>query len=243
MIQLLKYLGLFTNGVAPNSFNYKSEDYKLKKGKKILLHKALLTKLEISEEERLQAIENKSSQIVTYTGIIFSALSLFVPIMLDGIVTQPFSIRIIFILFLVITFLLYILTIHNALKNYNIGNFFYSRPDPNNVIKYQEKTSKEFEAIGVQDLLDSYRINFKTNNQRANNLIYAYRSFRLANIFTAIMAVMISLSLLFAIDQNDGQLRKQVIIQNFESLKTDTTTEIRQLDTISSSPTIQAVRP
>jgi len=205
-----KFYGLFVNidkDVLP--YNYNRFDYTTTDEKKVKTHKELLQSLEKKENDRLGIIDSKTSQIITFTGIIFSALSLFIPILLDKIGDQYLFVRIIFIVVLISAFSFYILTIHNAIRNYNILQFIYSNSDPNNVIKYQSKTVDEFNAIEIQDLLYAYNQNLKTNNDKANNLIYAFRSFRVANFFTALIGIFICTSLLFAQPKD-----KEITIKN-----------------------------
>ncbi|HYV90915.1 MAG TPA: hypothetical protein VE978_03995 [Chitinophagales bacterium] len=218
MKKIVNYVGLWIEKDVSNPYTYNINDYKTIDEKKIKAHKGLLKALEKKEDDRLTIIDSKTSQIVTYTGIIFSALSLFIPILLDKISDHSLFARIIFIIVLVFAFLFYVLTIHNAIRNYNIGKFHYSRSDPNNVIKYQDKSESEFTNIEIKDLLYSYNQNSKTNDEKANNLIYAYRAFRIANAMTAIIGALICSSLLFAKPkEEDINIKNPIQIQNFDS--------------------------
>lgn len=218
-----KFFGVFVKESDTKPYKYDRFDYKTTDEKKVKVHKELLQVLEKKENDRLGIIDTKTSQLITFTGIIFSALSLFIPILLDKITDQSIFSRIIFILGLIFAFSFYILTIHNAIRNYNILKFIYSNSDPNNVIKYQDKTVDEFTTIEIQDLLFAYNQNLKTNNDKANNLIYAFRSFRIAIFFTALIGIFLCSSLLFSKPKNeDINIKIPVQIQNFDS----TTNEI-----------------
>lgn len=213
-----KYYGLFIKEDDAKPYKYDRFDYKTTDEKKVKVHKRLLQALEKKENDRLGIIDTKTSQIITFTGIIFSALSLFIPILLDKITDHNLFARIIFITVLIFAFSFYILTIHNAIRNYNILKFIYSNSDPNNVIKYQDKTVDEFTTIEIQDLLYAYNQNLKTNNDKANNLIYAFRAFRIANLFTAFIGIFICSSLLFAKPTDkDINIKNPMQIQNFDS--------------------------
>lgn len=117
-----------------------------------------MKEIERKEDERLSVIDTKTSQMITFSGIIFSALSLFIPILIGKVADQSLYGRVLFIIILILTFVFYILTIYNAAKNYNIGKFIYSGSDPNNVIKYQNKKANKFISIEIQDLLYSNMI-------------------------------------------------------------------------------------
>ncbi|MFT3845304.1 MAG: hypothetical protein QM725_09640 [Lacibacter sp.] len=218
MRKILNSLGLWLKNDYSNPIAFDVSEYNTIEEKKIKVHKELLESLEKKEDERLSIIDTKTSQIITYTGIIFSALSLFIPILLSKIAEQNFVIRIIFIVILVFAFLFYTLAIHNAIRNYNMGNFPYSRSDPKNVIKYQDKSSNEFTSIEIRDLIYSYKQNSKSNDKKADNLIYAYRTFRIANVLTAIIGILICSSLLFAKTQeNEMIIKNSVKIESLDS--------------------------
>lgn len=218
----LNFVGIWIDNDDTFPYSYDRTQYITTDKEKVVAHKQLLQGLEKKEDDRLQVIDNKTSQIVTYTGIIFSALSLFIPILLDKISESSLTIKIAFIVVLVLAFIFYVLTIHNAIRNYNIGKFHYSRSDPRNVIKYQNKTVDEFTNIEIQDLLHGYNQNSKTNDDKANNLIYAYRTFRIANVLTAILGVTICISLLFAKPKDkDISIKNPIKIQNLDSTATE----------------------
>jgi hypothetical protein len=232
MRKVLNFIGLwlkFDNSVL---ISFDVNEYNATEEKKVTAHKELLQTLERKEDERLSIIDAKTSQIITYTGIIFSALSLFIPILLDKISNHSLVVKITFISILILAFLFYVLTIHNAIRNYNVSNFPYSRADPKNVIKYQEKNVTEFRAIEVRDLIYSYKQNSKSNDRKADNLIYAYRTFRIANILTALMGVLICSSLLFTNSkERETNVGAPVQIQNIENNIRDTIIR-KQIDTI-----------
>src|SRR5659263_95586 len=218
LIDCLNNIGLWVKKDDTLPYSYDRTLYVNTKEDKINAHKALLISLEKKEADRLSIIDTKTSQIITYTGIIFSALSLFLPVLLDKVSDQPLYVRIFFIVVLIFAFIFYILTIHNAIRNYNIGEFIYAGSDPNNVIKYQEKSVNEFTNIEIQDLLYSYNRNLKTNNDKANNLIYAYNTFRIANIMNAILGVVLCFSLLFAKQKDKSiTIKNPIQIQNLDS--------------------------
>ncbi len=218
MRKILNFLGLWLANDNSNPIEFDASEYKTTEKEKIKVHKELLESLEKKEDDRLTIIDSKTSQIITYTGIIFSALSLFIPILLSKIAEHNLVLRVIFIVILVFAFLFYTLAIHNAIRNYNMGNFPYSRSDPKNVIKYQDKSSNEFTSIEIRDLIYSYKQNSKSNDKKADNLIYAYRTFRIANVLTAIIGILICSSLLFAKSQEkESIIKNSVKIENLDS--------------------------
>ncbi|MCK6611820.1 MAG: hypothetical protein L6Q78_12370 [Bacteroidia bacterium] len=197
MKTFLNKFGLWLDKSDVNPYTYSVADYITTDKDKIKAHKEFLKSIEAEENSRLSLIENKTSQLVSQTGIIFSLLNLFIPIFIDKVSGQTLLIRLLFLVILILAFLFYMLTIRNAIKNFNIKNFIYSKPSPTNVLKYQDKTTDEFTAIEIKDLLHGANQNLKTNNTKATNLIHSYNSFKVANTLTALLGVLICCSLLF----------------------------------------------
>lgn len=198
MKKFLNKYGLFLDKQDINPYSYSINDY-ITTGdtEKLKTHLEFLKGIESEENNRLSIIENKTSQLVSQTGIIFSLLSLFIPIFIDKVTEQHWGIRLFFLIILVIAFLFYMLTIRNAIKNYNVKNFIYSKSSPINVINHQSKSVDEFNVIEIKDLLYGANQNLKTNNVKATNLIHAYHAFKIANVATAILVVLICTLLLF----------------------------------------------
>lgn len=136
MIKILNYFGLFVkeDGVLP--YSYTTGEYTSTISENIRMHRDFLKSIEAEENNRLNLIESKTSQIISQTGVTFALLSLFIPIFTDKISDQNFIVKTIFILILIISYLFYALTIHNAIKNFNIKKFVYGKSSPINVIKY-----------------------------------------------------------------------------------------------------------
>ena len=208
MESFLNRFGLFLDKNDINPYSYSVGDYISTDCDKIKAHREFLRSIQAEENSRLTLIETKTSQLVSQTGIVFSLLSLFIPIFIDKINGLPFEIRVLFLIILVLAFLFYMLTIMNAVKNFNVKNFIYSKPSPNNVIKYQGSTTEEFTVIEIKDLLYGANQNLKTNNTKATNLIHSYNSFKVANLLTALLGVLICTSLLFAKPKNEFDKNK-----------------------------------
>ncbi|GEL12034.1 hypothetical protein SAMN05192550_3002 [Flavobacterium glycines] len=98
----------------PNSYNHK--DYNLKKesdSDKIVVHKEFLKSILEEENNRLGFIENKTSQIISQTSIVFSLLGLFVPIIMDRFESTSLFLKISIIGLLLVTFLFFVLSFIN----------------------------------------------------------------------------------------------------------------------------------
>lgn len=192
----LKSLGFFTSSEKSNSHN-NLDNYNVLNGDKLEIHKLYLKNIENEENNRLNIIENKTSQLISQTGLIFSLLSLFIPFIIDKVLDFNFYLKILFIIILTLAYLSYILTINNALKNFNVKNFKYVKNSPDSVLKHQELKKKKFLIMEIKDLFSIIRNNIEINNRKASNLISAYNAFRLGNIFTSVLVVFLCTSLLF----------------------------------------------
>lgn len=84
----LNKFGLWLDKDDVNPYSYSVEDYSTTDKDKIKTHKEFLKSIEAEENSRLGLIENKTSQLVSQTGIIFSLLSLFIPIFIDKVSGQ-----------------------------------------------------------------------------------------------------------------------------------------------------------
>lgn len=197
---------------------YSSSDYKQITDDKIgEAHLAFLYKLDEDENNRLTLLESKTSQLIAQTAIIFSLLSLFVPLLIDKAVGMQTYIKVILLLILFLAFCCYMLTIKNALKNFKVTNFPYSKPSAKNVIAFQGKPMAEFYCEVIKDILYGLQINRKLNNTKASNLLHSYTAFRKANTLTAILVSCFCISLLFL--KQEEQLvfiKGQVKIEHFD---------------------------
>lgn len=198
--EIFNHIGLFVveaDGGEPDdaaNLKYVSKN-KTKDVEKLKLHRDFLKSLEADENNRLTLLENKTTQMVAQTSVIFALLSLFIPLVIDKI--DAFSLKLLVFIPLALAFLFYLLTIHNAAKNFNLKKFKYSRSLPTNVIKFKDAPAEDFLVEEIDDLLYSTKTNLKINNLKASNLIYSYNSFKIANILTAVLGILLCVSLLF----------------------------------------------
>lgn len=179
-------------------YSYDSNNYDLNSDiSKIKAHKEFLKSTLDGENSRLEVIENKTNQLVSQTSVVFSLLSLTIPIIIDKTGNTGILFRLTLIVCVLISFSFYFLAIFNALKNFNVNNFNYSVPSPSNVLDFKDKTEEEFEAELVRDYLYSINVNIEINNIKATNLLHSNTAFKFGNIFTATIVILISCFVLF----------------------------------------------
>lgn len=218
MKKYLQVLGFFAPLDVPQPYSYNEADYENNSDpERAKAHFDFLQKLEDQETERLGLLEAKTSQLISQTGIIFSLLGLFVPILVDKISDIHILVKVLILILLFLAFGFYMLTIKNALKNYNVKNFFYSKPSPGNVIKLQHKNVSTFNSENVRDLLYCINKNTAINNKKATNLIHSFNAFRLANICTGCLVAIFSITLLFFTPStNTVRIENPVMIKDLE---------------------------
>lgn len=214
---LIQSFGFFSQRTFIKPYDYKVSDYVNSEHKKLDLHKAYLKEIENEENNRLNIIENKTSQIISQTGLIFSLLSLFIPFIIDKVLDFNLYLKSIFIIVLAFAYLFYILTINNALRNFNVKKFNYIKNSPISIINQQNLKVEEFMKMEIKDSLLAIKNNISINNLKASNLISAYNSFRFGNIFTSILVIFLCASLLFIEPKSNAiKLENPIEIKQFE---------------------------
>ncbi|WP_343703592.1 hypothetical protein [Chitinophaga sp.] len=180
-------------------------------------HKRYLKELVFSENERQNAIEGKTSQLIGQCGLIFSLLGLFVPVFFDKFVEYSIVIKLMILFPFFSAFFFFILTINNAIKNYNIKNFKYISGSPSTVCK--DNTEDDFHNEEINDLILAIRHNAANNNDKGSNLLHAFRAFRAAIFCIAIMGFIICILMLFKGKEEKGIIRiaAPVKIDNLDS--------------------------
>lgn len=236
MKNFLKSIGVIsTKKEEPICYDHK--DYDLKKesdSEKIILHKEFLKSVLVEESNRLSFIENKTSQIISQTSIVFSLLGLFVPVIMDKFESTSPSLKISIICLLLVTFLFYLLSITNALKNFDIKKFKYPRANPANVIDFKTNTKEEFNAELVRDYLYSIDKAVNINNEKGTNLLHAHKAFKLGIFLTGILVMFVCLILFFAKKEEPNiTIKTPIEIKHLDSiLKKNRPITIIQKDTL-----------
>jgi hypothetical protein len=211
-MSFFKFLFLPNQLESKKPFDYDKDDYEnLKKGQ-LELHKDYLKDMELEENARLGTIENKTSQLVSQTGLVFALLSLFVPFIVDIVFKLHIGFRILFIVLLICCFLAYIFAFVNSLKNFNVKKFEYGYKSPLTILKHQSLGEKKFLQMEIRDALYCINKNIEVNNRKATNLIRGYHFFKFGIISTSILVVFLCSTLLFT----DAEKNKIVIEKPIE---------------------------
>jgi len=178
-----------------------------------------LKSLDSQEGTRLSVIETKTSQVIGQTAIIFSLLSIFISNYLTNLKNAPFFIQASLIFVFILTLFFYLVTIFQATKYLNIGRYAYGQRSVSTVQKIF-KNEDEFKIEEIKDLIYSIERNIKVNNQKSNNLLYAYRSFRIGTILIGLLAIMLIASGYFLPKTGITKvnIENPVVIKNLDSV-------------------------
>lgn len=188
---------------------------------KLEIHKSFLLGIQKDEDGRLLLIETKTAQLFSQTGIIVAILGLFIPLILDKV--DVLWLRLVFVAFLSISGFFYLRTIYCAGKNLNIKHFRYPRSKPTTILDPNLKTSNQFLAEEIRDLLYSIPIHTSLNNEKGTNLLKAHRAYVVANILTAILSIAICITVSVSYRKSDTTKVKVEGVVRTEAAQDDST--------------------
>lgn len=182
------------------------------------LKKEYLIALDTQEASRQTIIESKTSQLIGQAGIIFSLLSLFISNYFSKFKDLPITIQLVFIFLFVIILFLYLTTIFQATKYLNVKKYSYAQRSVSTVMS-KFNNDNAFKVEEIKDLIYSIERNTKVNNQKCNNLIYAYRSFKIATIGVGVLSILLILSGYFVNNNSPNKvvIANPVMIQGLDS--------------------------
>ena len=147
------------------------------------------------EEARQSTIENKISQIVGQSGVVFSIAGLFIPLFFDKLNEINLLEKTLLLLIFIIALFFYLWSILKATQSYQINNYRYANITPETIIKYKEKN--ELNKVIIQDFFYSCQVNQISNTHKANKLIYANNSFKSGSICIGILLFFICFFMAF----------------------------------------------
>lgn len=160
-------------------------------------HCAFLQRIALDENNRQTIIENKLGQIIGQSGIIFTLVSLLIPILYDNTGHLNGFLRAAMIFLFVTGFLFFLVSIIQAARSFSIEKFIYSRPSIDDVLKPEITDKTMLMAEEIRALLTGIPINTNANDRKATLLIYAHRSFIWGFICIGLLGILISADSLF----------------------------------------------
>jgi hypothetical protein len=224
IVDFLKSIGVYPINDSLNQDKPENIVYDLDQNsdsEKITLHRDFLKSALEEENNRLGFIENKTSQIISQTSIVFSLVGLFIPLLINRFENENLLLRIIIIGLLVVTFILYLLSITNALKNFNVKKFRYPYSNSRNVTNLKDNTKEEFNSELVRDYLFCIDETTRLNNIKGTNLLHAYKTFKLGIYFTGVIVICICSMLLFTEQKTEKSyltIEEPIEIKHLDSL-------------------------
>jgi len=220
--KILIRLGISKIHSFPQPYNYVTNEYDLSDSSdkdKIQVHRDFLKSLIDEENNRQNSIENKTSQIISQTSIIFSLVGLFIPVIIDKSAETNLFLRILIIIMVAVAFIFYFVSIRNALKNFDVIKFRYATPSPLNVFNFKSKSVEEFNSELVRDYLYCINKNIVLNNIKATNLLHSHNAFKLANATTAITIICLCIGIFFIESKDEViKIEQPIKIEKIDSI-------------------------
>lgn len=192
MKKILKFLGLSIPKLKDTGFRYPNYKYKKRISK---IHLTYLKELLDFHRDRQSTIENKTSQLVGQSSVVFSLVALFIPLFFDKFIEYNLWIKIVLTSLLLTAFIFYLYTIIHSTRTLSINKYKYATGDANTVFE-KDKLKSEFVEEEINDLLYSINLNSHSNDQKGTNLIYAHRTFSIGNIVFGLLAFFVCLLLM-----------------------------------------------
>lgn len=156
-------------------------------------HKCFLQQLQKDEDARQIAIEQKTTQLFSQTGLIIAVVAMFLPLILEKV--DHFSLRLVFIAVLLVAGFFYLRTIFLAARSLDIDKYEYQRPSSTNVTDRKLATVELFLQEEIKDRLSGLEVNTANNNTKGTNLLNALWYFKAANITTALLSIALSVTI------------------------------------------------
>jgi hypothetical protein len=173
------------------------------------------------EENRQSTIENKISQIIGQSGVVFSLAGLFIPLFFDKLIEIELWKKIALISVFIVAIFFYLWSILKATQSYQINKYRYVTGDPHTVVKYIGEM--QFKVIMMKDLIYSCKIGEISNNHKASKLLYANNAFKSGSITMGILLLFFC-SFIFIYKPTDEPSKMQ--ITNLDSIAQITSKKI-----------------
>lgn len=148
------------------------------------------------QESRQVTIENKLSQLIGQTGIVFSLMSLFIPLFYKEFLLFGTGAKIVLLTPFIISLYKFLFSIHHSAKSLDISKDNYSTGSPTTVTK-NHPTPEDFIEEEIKDLFTSITTNSNLNDKKADKLVIAQQYFRRGIYFFGILVVFLSIALFF----------------------------------------------
>lgn len=168
------------------------------------------------EEDRQKTIENKLSQLIGQTGLVFALSSLFIPLFYGHLKNTSFYFVFGCIILFVIALVMLSWCILIVTKTLDVRLYKYMTGSVSSLNKPYD-TIQDFNKIEIEDLKKCIETNSQTNNIKATHLILASRKFAIGIISIGILSLLILSGLMF-MDNSASKIEitNQVNMENIE---------------------------
>lgn len=180
------------------------------------------------EESRQSTIENKISQIIGQSGVVFSLAGLFIPLLFDKLNEISTWQKVILIGLFLIALMFYLWSILKATQSFQINKYKYATGNPETVLN--TGNGEAFKREMIKDLIYSCKVSEVSNNHKASKLLYANNAFKSGSIT---MGLILLLFCLFVFSYSPKSEISNTRITNLDSVMTKNSNSIiKHLDSI-----------
>lgn len=143
------------------------------------------------EESRQSTIENKISQIIGQSGVVFSLAGLFIPLLFDKLNEISTWQKVILIGLFLIALMFYLWSILKATQSFQINKYKYATGNPETVLN--TGNGEAFKREMIKDLIYSCKVSEVSNNHKASKLLYANNAFKSGSITMGLILLLFCL--------------------------------------------------
>jgi hypothetical protein len=223
--RILKHFGLFVPKLKEPKVEYPEYKYQKKISREHLIY---LKDLLEFQRDRQSTIENKTSQLVGQSSVVFSLVALFVPLFYDKFIDTELLVKIILLSLFLLAFIFYLFTIIHSTRALSIHKYRYSTGDPKTVLS--KNSSKEFVEEQISDLVFSINLNSYSNDQKGTNLILAHRTFSFGNRVFALLAFVLCLLSFFSPNRQSTEEEQLLLLRKIEQMHSQLERDLLQRD-------------
>ncbi len=195
------------------------------------------------EEDRQKTIENKLSQLIGQSGLVFALSSLFIPLFYSHLkyASSCFIIICIFLFLVSLGMLSWCILI--VTKTLDVRHYKYMTGSITSLDKNYE-TIQDFNKMEIKDMKNCIKTNSETNNLKATHLISASRKFAIGIISIGILSLVILSGLIFQDNfTNKIEIINQIDMKNMENAIFDINKSLQKinnsLDSLNNVPVLK----
>lgn len=152
------------------------------------------------EETRQNTLDNKLSQLLGQSSIVFSLISLFIPLFYSEFLVLSLFYKILLLAPFVMSLLMFMYSIYYSTKLLDPKKDIYATGTPSTVTKNHD-TKEEFIEEQIKDLFFIILNNSYTNTMKVRKIINSQKYLRLGLLFFGVLALLMCITI-FTFDES-----------------------------------------